>query len=327
MPRIVINPEVSLANSVLSAGSGLMKPHLHYALDPGVETLLTPPHVILFDWHATLVDTLDAMYHAVDDMLPRLDELCLAERLVSSERSKTIHDSRLVEYVRAHRRLHPKIKAERKISRTDIFEVLFGEDDDAKHIAHEAFNECYRNHFGEVRPFEGKERDMLLELREFNVLIGVLTNRDREFFEHELSVVEDGSWIGLFDIAVCGSDSARRKPAPDPIHKALEGLGLDAGPETWYVGDSTTDVISANRAGITSVFFNGAGWEHEWLEKIFPGTPAHPHLPAVVVDNFREFIRLCERCLHITPAERDEALRHAHEVMDRSSKKPDSNSG
>lgn len=298
---------------------------LRYACDPGVERVLVPPKVILFDWHATLVDTLDAMYHAVDDLLAQLKELRLVERLVARGHSKTGEDARLVEYVRKHHRLHPKIKAARKISRTDIFEVLFGEDEEAKHIAHEAFNRCYRNHFGEVHPFEGNERDMLLELREFEVRIGVLTNRDREFFEHELSVVERGSWVGLFDIAVCGSDSARRKPAPDPIHKALEGLGVEPGLESWYVGDSTTDVISANRAGITSVFFNGAGWGHAWLEKIFPGTPQHPHLPGVVVENFREFIELCERCLNIGPAERDAALRHAHEISDRDSIQPSSN--
>ena len=38
------------------------------------------PRIILFDWHATLVDTLDAMYHAVDDVLPHLEELGLLER-------------------------------------------------------------------------------------------------------------------------------------------------------------------------------------------------------------------------------------------------------
>ena len=35
------------------------------------------PRIILFDWHATLVDTRDAMYHAVDDVLPKLVELGL----------------------------------------------------------------------------------------------------------------------------------------------------------------------------------------------------------------------------------------------------------
>ncbi|MGH8476952.1 MAG: hypothetical protein ACRERV_11890 [Methylococcales bacterium] len=58
-----------------------MKPHLHNARDPGVERLLRPPKVILFDWHATLVEPSDAMYHAVDEMLPKLDDLCLIERV------------------------------------------------------------------------------------------------------------------------------------------------------------------------------------------------------------------------------------------------------
>jgi len=31
--------------------------------------------VVLFDWHATLVDTRDAMYHALDEMLPRRSAL------------------------------------------------------------------------------------------------------------------------------------------------------------------------------------------------------------------------------------------------------------
>jgi phosphoglycolate phosphatase len=80
----------------------------------------------LFDWHATLVDTLDAMYHAVDDVLPQLPALGLMDALIPHDECKTPDDARLVDYVREHQRLHPKIKAQRRISRTDIFEVLFG---------------------------------------------------------------------------------------------------------------------------------------------------------------------------------------------------------
>src|SRR3569833_4517195 len=90
------------------------------------------PKIILFDWHATLADTLDAMYHAVDDVLPHLAEMGLLERLVKPEQSKTMEDAKLVKYIREHRQLRPKIKADRKISRTDIFEVLFGADEAAK---------------------------------------------------------------------------------------------------------------------------------------------------------------------------------------------------
>ncbi len=260
---------------------------------------LTPPRVVLFDWHATLVDTLDAMYHAVDEVLPRLPELGLMDALISHEQAKTPEDARLVDYVREHRQLHPKIKAERRISRTDIFEVLFGHDEEAKHVAHEAFNEAYRRHYGEVHPFEGGERELLAEMRALGVKLGVLTNRDREFFEHELELVDEGSWTGFFQTTVCGCDTPRRKPNPQPVLKALENLGEEPGPASWYLGDSTTDVIAAKRAGITSVFFNGTGWDHAWINKIFPGTRSHPHQPDAIVDSFAEFRWLVEECLHV----------------------------
>ncbi|MEM7541103.1 MAG: HAD family hydrolase [Pseudomonadota bacterium] len=258
---------------------------------------LVTPTIVLFDWHATLVDTLDAMYHALDEALPSFEALGLSARMVKPEESRTTDDASLVAFVREHARLHPRIKAERKISRTDIFEVLFGADDEAKQIAHKAFNERYRNHFGEVHPFEGGERDILEELHTFDVKIGVLTNREREFFEHEISVVEDGSWVGLFDTAVCGGDTYWRKPNPEPILKALANLEESPGLHCWYVGDSSTDVAAAKRAGCTAVLFNGARWDKEWLEKVFPGTTEHPHQPDVIVDSFVDFKWLFEECL------------------------------
>src|SRR5882762_3056218 len=93
-------------------------------------TLSAVPQIILFDWHATLVDTMDAMYYALDEVIPQLVRLNLIDRLVPEGQSKTPEDARLVRYAREHQRLHPKIKAERKISRTDIFEVLFGPDEE-----------------------------------------------------------------------------------------------------------------------------------------------------------------------------------------------------
>jgi phosphoglycolate phosphatase len=260
---------------------------------------LVAPHVVLFDWHATLVDTLDAMYQAVDDALPRFPELGLLEALISHDQCRTPEDARLVDYVREHRQLHPKIKAQRRISRTDIFEILFGSNEEAKRKAHQAFNDAYRNHYGEAHPFEGSELDLLIEMREFDVRLGVLTNRDREFFELELALVDDGEWVDLFDVTVCGCDTGARKPNPDPIFKALELLGEAPGTDCWYVGDSTTDVAAAKRAGITSVFFNGVGWDHAWINKIFPGTAAHPHQPDAIVDSFAEFKWLVEECLHV----------------------------
>jgi len=257
---------------------------------------LTPPEVILFDWHATLVDTLDAMYHAVDDLLPELASLGLAHRLVKPAQSKSPDDERLVAYVRERQQLHPRIKADRKISRTDIFEVLFGEDIEAKQFAHRAFNRHYRKYFGHALPFEPEVSSVLHGLNRLGVPVGIITNRDREFFVHELSNVDGEDWSGFFQTSVCGDDTPRRKPHPDQLHRAVADLGADPDASVWYVGDSTTDTIAAKSAGVTSVFFNGAQWDLPWLNKIFPGNERYPHKPDVVVNDFAEFWALVLAC-------------------------------
>jgi phosphoglycolate phosphatase len=257
---------------------------------------LTVPQIILFDWHATLVDTLDAMYHAVDDLLPELADLGLSERLVSPQQSKSPDDERLVAYVRDRQQLHPKIKADRKISRTDIFEVLFGEDHEAKRIAHSAFNRHYRKYFGKALPFEPQVRPMLEGLVALGIPLGIITNRDREFFVQELVNVAGEDWSPYFQTSVCGDDTPRRKPHPDQLQIAAANLGGEPGHSVWYVGDSTTDTIAAKSAGLTSVFFNGALWDLPWLNKIFPGSARYPDKPDVVVNDFSEFWALVLAC-------------------------------
>lgn len=260
------------------------------------ETPLPPaPRVVLFDWHATLVDTLDAMYYALDEVLPRLVALGLVERLVPPGESRTEEDEKLVRYVREHTRLHPKIKAERRISRTDIFEVLFGPDEGAKVIAHREFDKHYARFFGPVRPLEAGARERLTALKARGVRIGVLSNRRRQFMAHEIYTVDATGWHELFEAMVCGDDVARHKPHPDLVLRALQELGEPADARCWYVGDSTTDVVAAKRAGVTAVFYNGVGWDADWLGRIFPGSERHPYRPDLVVRDLDELLQAVQR--------------------------------
>ena len=262
--------------------------------EPGA---ITPPTVILFDWHATLVDTFEAMYNAVDDVLIKLDDLEIRNRLTKPGESKTKEDARLVNFVRDNLILHQKVKTDRKISRTDLFEILFDKDEEAKQIAHEAFNYCYRSHFGEIHPFEKHIDGMLEKLRTMGLKLGVLTNRNREFLEHEIEVIHVSGWTHLFDTTVCGNEVKNLKPAPDLILTALENLDVKPGLYCWYVGDSTTDTVSAKIAGVTNIFYNGANWDKQWLNKIFPGNDKHPHKPDAIVNDFKEFYKLVESVL------------------------------
>ncbi|PCJ21714.1 MAG: hypothetical protein COB04_02625 [Gammaproteobacteria bacterium] len=78
--------------------------------------------------------------------------------------------------------------------------------------------------------------------------------------------------------------------------QATQRLNIESNKEVWYVGDSTTDIIAAQRAGQTGVFFNGAQWDQTWLNKIFPGDERHPHKPDVIVNNFSEFWAMVLAC-------------------------------
>ena len=255
------------------------------------------PSAVLFDWHATLVDTHSAMYHAVDDMLAQLDDLALTERLMDPADSKTLEDAKLLSYVRNNKRLHPKVVAAKKISRTDIFELLFGEDEEAKADAHHAFDSAYQNHIEDVFPLEPDIRSQVQRLRDVGLPVGVISNRRRDFFEQELARVDGTGWNDLFDVCICGTDVSARKPAPTPVLEAVRRLGVPADEHVWYVGDSTTDIISARRAGVTPIFYNGAGWSPNWIDKIFPGSPRHPHRPEAVVSSIAEVTELARLIL------------------------------
>lgn len=255
------------------------------------------PKLLLFDWHGTLVDTHDAVYYAVDEVLPRLADMGLLDRVIKIADSKTLEDAKLVKYVLEYRQLHPKIKAARKVSRTDIFELLFGPDEEAKHLAHVEFHKAYRNHYGHVTPFEDGFADVLAQLKSLGLVLGVLTNRDREFMEHEIRSVGESDWGHFFSTVVCGDDVVRRKPAPDLILRAVDNVCGERGPSTWYIGDSATDTIAAKDAGVTSIFYNGAQWDQHWLDKIFPGTVRHPHRPDAIINGSAELLELVKQLI------------------------------
>src|SRR5690554_393623 len=246
------------------------------------------PLVIIFDWHGTLVDTHDAMFSAMEDMLPKLEELGLVERLLSEDECRTPDDARLVRYIRIFRRLHPRILAERRVSRTDIFNAVFGDDNEAKLIAHKAYNEAYRRYFGQVKPFQPGAWEYLSALKAMGIRLAVSTNRNREFLAKELATVDEGRWQNLFDATVCADDVTRYKPAPEVLFRVLEELELPANGSAWYIGDSYVDMLTATRAGVSGIFYNGASWEPERIESWF----SFRDKPAAVLDSFEDLFDL-----------------------------------
>lgn len=74
-----------------------------------------------------------------------------------------------------------------------------------------------------------------------------------------------------FDTVVCGDETERHKPDPEPLLVALERLGGRAD-EAAYVGDAPFDVQAAKAAGVCSVAVTWGGIHtRERLESERPG--------------------------------------------------------
>ena len=92
-------------------------------------------------------------------------------------------------------------------------------------------------------------REMLERLAAAGIAQGLVSSGDGTRVRREVEA------LGLerfFAAVVCGSETARRKPDPEPLLAALERLALPPA-ETAYVGDSPEDVAMAKAAGAFAV--------------------------------------------------------------------------
>lgn len=74
--------------------------------------------------------------------------------------------------------------------------------------------------------------------------LGVVTSSSKSV---SAKLLEDFGILGYFDVVI-GGEETRPKPAPDPILKACELLGVSP-TETMYVGDTIPDMEAAKAAG------------------------------------------------------------------------------
>ena len=120
-----------------------------------------------------------------------------------------------------------------------------------------AYDLCYRTRTrDQVRLYPGVV-DMLAQLRDSGIRLGVVTNKGASRTPADISPLDGrGQGAELFDVVVTAADSVERKPSPVPIQIALERGGWH--PESSvYVGDGPHDAESAFGAGLA---FVGAVW-------------------------------------------------------------------
>lgn len=114
-------------------------------------------------------------------------------------------------------------------------------------------------------------REALDRLAAAGRVLGIVSSGDAARVRAEMASL---GVAGLFATAVCGGETARRKPHPEPMLVALERLGLKAS-ECAYVGDSPEDVAMARAAGSWAVGVPGGFPNRAALVASEPDVLAH----------------------------------------------------
>ena len=183
-----------------------------------------PPRALLFDWDDTLVDNWGTIHAALNATLAAMG--------------------------RPRWSFEETLRRVRQSSR-DGFPRMFGERwQEAQKIFYQAFA---RDHLQTLQALPDAEAT-LKRLSDAGLYLAVVSNKHGDFLRRE---AEHLGWSGYFRRLVGAGDAAADKPAVDAVAMALDGSGLDRGPDVWFVGDADIDVECARNAGLTAVLLRG----------------------------------------------------------------------
>jgi HAD superfamily hydrolase (TIGR01509 family) len=110
--------------------------------------------------------------------------------------------------------------------------------------------ECYETEPSTLLP---GARRTLERLAARGIVQGLVSSGDPSRVRREIVTL---GVAAFFDAVVCGGETERRKPDPQPLLVALERLGVPP-TEAAYVGDSPEDVRMARSAGVFAVGIPG----------------------------------------------------------------------
>ena len=210
--------------------------------------VLRAPRAVVFDWDSTLVDNWGGITRALERTFVAMGRAPWTEL---------------------------EVRANAKLSLRDTFPTMFGERcEEATRLFYSGFEAV---HLETLRALDGAP-DILDALLARGIPAAVVSNKSGGFLRREAAHL---GWDRYFHRIIGATDAPRDKPAPDPVHLALDGTGVAAGPDVWFVGGSAVDLACAHAAGCTAVL-------------IHPDNP-HPenvsiHPPAVHLDGCRALL-------------------------------------
>lgn len=186
---------------------------------------LPPPRALLFDWDNTLVDAWPGVAAALNAALAAFGQppWSLAE-----------------------------VRARVRRSLRDSFPALFGE---AWERARDVFYATLeRTHLQHVTPLPGAAATLAAAAAQ-GLPLAVVSNKTGRYLRREAEAL---GWRAHFVALVGAGDAEADKPDPAPMRLALAALGVPAGPQVWYVGDTALDMDAARNAGLLPVLIGDA---------------------------------------------------------------------
>ncbi len=82
------------------------------------------------------------------------------------------------------------------------------------------------------------------------IAVGIVSNKRHEFLLREIDHL---GWGHLSRVSIGAGFAEKDKPAADPLLLALRQCGIEPGSHVWYVGDSETDMQTAQAAGCAAI--------------------------------------------------------------------------
>ncbi len=211
---------------------------------------LRPPRAIIFDWDNTLVNTWPVIHQALNETFAEMGREPWTIETVKERVARSMRDS---------------------------FPLVFGHDwQKAADIYQARFRAI---HLERLEALPGAE-EMLAWLSTKPVYLAVASNKKGINLRKETAHI---GWDRYFSKVIGADDTAKDKPAADPVHAALDGAPIAAGNEVWFVGDSAIDMECAHAAGCVPVFYGE-----------LPGKPLNYPF-ATQVENHAELVGLLDR--------------------------------
>ena len=187
------------------------------------DVTLPRPRALLFDWDNTLVDTWPCIARATNITLETMGLPTWSPEEIRIRVAGSLRDT---------------------------FPAIYGDRwEKAREIYYRAFEAV---HLEMLTPLPGAEA--LLKSAAPELILGVVSNKTGKYLRKESNHL---GWDEYFNRLIGAQDADRDKPAPEPIHLALEGSGVTAGPDVWFVGDAPIDVECGRAAGCTTILVHG----------------------------------------------------------------------